>query len=218
MGLHSVFKGLCSLLVGHILWHCLHICQEKGQKHCKSDSTEEFDIFFCNLEMLFRSLLIAIYKMCWKLKEQGWTPAYVSSQHKKIFFTDLKHLIYTHEGNYRPSIPASSDGTVLWFIQKNPTRCSSVSKFIVPYLYEAQHVSGDTPPVIRSLKLHWQPLVLHTWRVVGHVVAGRCSVQQPQVQQPSMYAKPEAASAVLGSWWRAVCRPKHVELHTNMEQ
>jgi len=95
MGLHSVFKGLCSLLVGHILWHCLHICQEKGQKHCKSDSTEEFDIFFCNLEMLFRSLLIAIYKMCWKLKEQGWTPAYVSSQHKKIFFTDLKHLIYT---------------------------------------------------------------------------------------------------------------------------
>ena len=29
------------------------------------------------------------------------------------------------------------------------------------------------------------------------------------------YAKPEAASAVLGSWWWAVCRPKHVELHIN---
>jgi len=41
------------------------------------------------------------------------------------------------------------------------------------YLYEAQHVSGDTPPIIRSLKLHQQPLVLHTWRVVGRVVAGR---------------------------------------------
>ena len=26
--------------------------------------------------------------------------------------------------------------------------------FIRPYLYEAQHVSGDTPPIIRSLKLH----------------------------------------------------------------
>jgi len=25
--------------------------------------------------------------------------------------------------------------------------------FIIPYLYEAQHVSGNTPP-IRSLKLH----------------------------------------------------------------
>jgi len=34
--------------------------------------------------------------------------------------------------------------------------------FIIPYLYEAQHVSGDTPPIIRSLKLHWQPLVFHT--------------------------------------------------------
>ena len=29
--------------------------------------------------------------------------------------------------------------------------------------------------------------------------------------------KPEAASAVSGSWWWAVCRPKHVELHINME-
>jgi hypothetical protein len=42
--------------------------------------------------------------------------------------------------------------------------------FIIPYLYEAQHVSGDTPPIVRSLKLHWQPLVLHTWKVVGRVL------------------------------------------------
>jgi len=28
-------------------------------------------------------------------------------------------------------------------------------------LNEAQHVSGDTPPIIRSLKLRKQPLVLH---------------------------------------------------------
>jgi len=27
-------------------------------------------------------------------------------------------------------------------------------KIIIPYLYEAQHVSGDIPPIIRSLKLH----------------------------------------------------------------
>ena len=49
-----------------------------------------------------------------------------------------------------------------------------IQNFIIPYLYEAQHVSGDTPPIIRSLKLHWQPLVLHTWKVVGRVVGGRC--------------------------------------------
>ena len=64
--------------------------------------------------------------------------------------------------------------------------------FIIPYLYEAQHVSGDTPPIIRSLKLHWQPLV---WQ--AHTVPD--NVHQLHVQQLSTYEKPEAASAVLGS-------------------
>ena len=49
--------------------------------------------------------------------------------------------------------------------------------FIIPYLYEAQHVSGDTPPII----------------------AVPDNVHQLHVQQPSTYEKPEAASAVLGS-------------------
>ena len=78
--------------------------------------------------------------------------------------------------------------------------------FIIPYLYEAQHVSGDTPPIIRSLKLHWQPLVFHTWKVVGRVVGGLGHahtvpdhIRQLHVQQPSTYEKPEAASADLGS-------------------
>jgi hypothetical protein len=51
--------------------------------------------------------------------------------------------------------------------------------FIIPYLYEAQHASGDTPPITRSLKLHWHPLVFHTWKVVGRVVGGRCQTQRP---------------------------------------
>ena len=63
------------------------------------------------------------------------------------------------------------------FIKKNPTRCNDVSNCIITYLYEAQHVSVDTQPIIRSLKLHWQPLVFHTWQVVGRVVAGRCRAQ-----------------------------------------
>jgi hypothetical protein len=53
--------------------------------------------------------------------------------------------------------------------------------FIIPYLYEAQHVSGDTPPIIRSLKLHWKPLGFHMWKVAGRGVFGLClpdSVQQ----------------------------------------
>jgi hypothetical protein len=77
--------------------------------------------------------------------------------------------------------------------------------FIIPYLYEAQHVLGDTPSIIRSLKLHWHPLVFHTWKVDGRVVGGRCQahtvpdVNQLHIHQPSTYEKPEAASAVLGS-------------------
>ena len=67
--------------------------------------------------------------------------------------------------------------------------------FIIPYLYEAQHVSGDTPPIIRGLKLHWQPLVLVD--VVRHSVPDH--VHQLHVQQPSTLENPEAASAVLGS-------------------
>ena len=55
---------------------------------------------------------------------------------------------------------------IVQFIKKNPTRFNNVSNFIIPYLYEAQHVSGDTPPIMKSLKLHWQFLVFHTWKVV----------------------------------------------------
>ena len=63
--------------------------------------------------------------------------------------------------------------------------------FIIPYLYEAQHVSGDTPPIIRSLKLHWQPLVFHTWNVVGRVVGGRyqahCAWHHPPTTRPTTF-------------------------------
>jgi len=78
--------------------------------------------------------------------------------------------------------------------------------FIISYLYEAQHVSGYTLPIIGSLKLHWQSLVFHTWKVVGRVVGGLCQAQyvpdnvhQLHVQQPSTYEKSGASSAVLGS-------------------
>jgi hypothetical protein len=38
-------------------------------------------------------------------------------------------------------------------------------KILLLILNEAQHVSGDTLLIIMSLKLHKQPLVLHTWKV-----------------------------------------------------
>jgi len=44
--------------------------------------------------------------------------------------------------------------------------------------------SGDIPLIIRSLKLHKQPLVLHTWKVVGRVVGGHC--QRPETTRPTL--------------------------------
>jgi len=65
---------------------------------------------------------------------------------------------------------------------KNPTRCNSVIRILLfLILNEARHVSGDTLPIIRSLKLHKQPLVLHNtvegcrtcgcWTLSGSVYA-----------------------------------------------
>ena len=58
--------------------------------------------------------------------------------------------------------------------EKNPTRCNSIKILLFLILNEAQHVSGTTPPIIRSLKLHKQPLVHYADKV-----------QEQQVQQPS---------------------------------
>jgi hypothetical protein len=89
-------------------------------------------------------------------------------------------------------------------IKKNQQNATMYQNFI-SYLYEAQHVSGDTPPIIRSLKLLQQPLVLHTWKVVDRVVAGRCQVGYERCtallshrsgRQPKTYVKPEAAITV----------------------
>ena len=63
------------------------------------------------------------------------------------------------------------------FIKKIQQDATEYQNFIIPYSYEAQHVSGDTPPIIRSLKLHWQSLVFHTWKVVGRVAGGRCQAR-----------------------------------------
>jgi hypothetical protein len=64
-------------------------------------------------------------------------------------------------------------------IQQNATMYQN----FISYLYKAQHVSGDTPPIIRGRKLHSQPLVFYKWMVVGRVVAGRC--QLPATTRPT---------------------------------
>jgi hypothetical protein len=75
-----------------------------------------------------------------------------------------------------------------------------MSKFIIPYLYKAQHVSGDTTSIISSLNLHWQPLVFYTWKAFGLVVGGvckarvvggrcqaQCALQRPPTTPPTAF-------------------------------
>ena len=77
------------------------------------------------------------------------------------------------------------------FINKIQQDATIYPNFIITHLYEAQHVSGDTPPIIRSLKLLWQPLVFHTWKVVGRVAGGRCRAhcvrQRPPATRPTSF-------------------------------
>jgi hypothetical protein len=53
-------------------------------------------------------------------------------------------------------------------------QCIKVLLFLI--LNKAERVSGNTPPITWSLKLHKQLLVSHTWKVVGHAVVGLCRV------------------------------------------
>jgi len=70
---------------------------------------------------------------------------------------------------------ANSVNTIL--TEKNPNKAQQHIRILFSLvLNEAQHVSGDTPLIIRSLKLHKQTLALHTWKVVGRAVVGRCQV------------------------------------------
>ena len=79
--------------------------------------------------------------------------------------------------------------TQIWnilFIKKIQQDATMYQHFIIPYLYEAQHVLGDTPPIIRSLKLHWQPLVFHTWKAVGCYQA-QCAWQRLPTKRPTTF-------------------------------
>jgi hypothetical protein len=85
---------------------------------------------------------------------------------------------------------------IVQFIKKIQKDAKIYQNFIFLHLYEAQHVSGETLPIIRSLTLHWQSLIFHTWKVVGRVVVWRCqaptapdNVKQLHVQQPSKCKK-----------------------------
>jgi len=70
-------------------------------------------------------------------------------KHKVVFLWKSFNIMLS----YRNRITAVYKFLVLQFTKKIQQDATVYQNFI-SYLYKAQHVSGDTPPIIRSLKLH----------------------------------------------------------------
>jgi hypothetical protein len=109
--------------------------------------------------------------------------------------------------------------------KENQTRCNGVSTSYFIFIWSstcfgwhtAHHQEPKTALAASDFAFMEGCWTCSCWTLSGRVHTLPDSVQQPHVQQPSTYAKPEAASAILGSWWWAVCGLKHVELHINMK-
>jgi hypothetical protein len=110
------------------------------------------------------------------------------------------------------------------FRNENPKRCKNVSTIYYSIFiwsstcfgrHTAHHQEPKTSLAATGFFTRERLLDMQMVDVARHSVPD--NVNQLHVQQPSTYEKPEGASAILGSWWWAVCRPKHVELHINME-
>ena len=108
--------------------------------------------------------------------------------------------------------------------KKIPTRCNNILKFYYSIFVWSSTCFG------RHTAHHQEPKTVLTasgfsyvegcwtcslWTFSGTVCL-TTSTNYTSNNLPT-YEKPEVASAVLGTWWWVVCRPKHVELYINME-
>ena len=116
------------------------------------------------------------YPALWKPVSWLWNifrPQYLFTQ--PILSHDHVFTVHTIAHKVMPLVVyCMAEWETGWLFTQKIQQGATVYQNFVSYLYEAQHISGDIPPIIRSPKLHYQPLVLHMWRVDGHVVAGRC--------------------------------------------
>ena len=138
-------------------------------------------------------------------------------QKRKIPAPQLEN---THDRKIVPSILMFVEPcNIVQFIKKNPTRCNNVSKLYYSILvwsstcfgrYTAHHHEPKT-----ALAASGFSYVEGRWACSWWTLWGLTTSTNYTSKQSSTYEKPEAARADLGSWWWAICRPKHVELHIN---
>ena len=91
---------------------------------------------------------------------------------------------------------------------ENPTRCNSVSKFYFMFIWSStcfgRHTAHYQEPKTALAASGFAYVggcqTCSHWTLSGSIYTLPDNVHQLHVQQPSTYAIPEAASAVLGSW------------------
>jgi hypothetical protein len=99
----------------------------------------------------------------------------------------------------------------LRFTKKIPTRCKSVSKFYFIFIWSSTCFG-------RHIVHHEEPkTALAAFGFANVEGCWVCSCWTLSASSNYIPNNPPRASAVLGSWWWVVCRPKHVELHINMK-
>jgi hypothetical protein len=88
---------------------------------------------------------------------------------------------------------------------KSPTWCNSFSVYYPDVCLQLNMFRAFSRPSSWAQWLQWQPLVLPSYRGDSRAVF-----------VVGLKVKPEAATAVISSWWWAGKRPKHVELYANV--
>ena len=88
--------------------------------------------------------------------------------------TDRYFKLLQHISKTRSSIPILTGTFSCYKTQRKSNKMQQCIKILFHIYMKLNMFRASRRPSSGAYKLHQQPLVLHTWRVVGRVVAGRC--------------------------------------------
>ena len=150
----------------------MHLSESNSDESKYNYEKRQEQIRFLKHSLIFSAHSTLFPKTTLKLKDKNTLNCNFASCFLKLVF-------HTEVTKYIKNLMFVDPCIIVQFTKKIQQHATVYRNFI-SYLYEAQHVWGDIPPIIRSLKLHQQPLVLHTCKV-----AGRC--QRPATTRPTTF-------------------------------
>jgi hypothetical protein len=148
----------------YIYWNILTMHVPMNVKSPKNISKWQmgFNLAFKGLKNAFRVVFWDHGILCLKPVPPGSVQTLYSDTPGAFFVPKCVCVSNTPDFESAEHTPATqpraftqhNTSTLYTFIKKQSRRCISVSEFIIPCLYKVQHVSGYTPPIIRSSKLY----------------------------------------------------------------